>query len=240
MNKIAGIWYALSYKLGTHYLGGISLHNWLWGVVVILLTLAVVGRVSWWWAVAGVLVSLALWGGGELARHRRFVHFVPGSLELEGVTQQPIVVDEHVPVRASGEFAVGDGKRLMLNEPAIYTFVRTREHVLMVHLKRTRFLLFARSNPSEVGWWYAFFKPEHLIGVQSGRIADGLRAYPCLALTWQAEPGGVSKQDGVTETVYIGSENPNTLARILDDLRRDTPAQAFEPTWCSGSAGERH
>jgi len=221
MSKIFDIWYMLSYKLENHYLGPISLRNWLWAWVLVPPALAVAGRLSWWGVLPLSLGGMVLWIGSEVAKRHRYLRFTPTRIALDAVSQSPIVVDELVPVWASGEFAVGDGRRLMLNEPAFYTFVRTREHILMVHLKRTRFLLLARSRQIEVGWWYVFFKPERLLSVQPGRIANGLRAYLGLALTWY--PEGCSS----ATTVYVGCDQAHTLKRILDDLRRDAPAQAF-------------
>lgn len=215
MKKIVDIWYMLSYKLENHYLVQISLHNWLWALVIVPSVLAAFRRLSWWYVIPLSAIGIGMWIGTQVARQKGYMHFVSGSLDLDTTWESPIVVDEKVAVWVCGNFAVGEGTRLMLNEPAFYTFVKTREHILMAHLKRTRFLLLARSRQIEAGWWYVFFKPEHVVAVQTGHVASGFKSHPALALTLRPN------ENASTATVYVVCEKTGTLKRILDDLKRD-------------------
>ncbi len=222
MKKFVDVWYALSYKLENHYLAQISLRNWLWAWVIVPAVLAAFRRLSWWYVIPFSAVGVGAWIGTQVARQKGYLRFVPGPLN-PGADGKPIVVDEKVTVRVCGDFAVGDGKRYMLNEKAFYTFVKTREHVLMAHLERTRFMLLGRSRQIEAGWWYVFFKPAHVVAVQTGHIADGLKAHPALALTLHLDG------NALPATVYLVGEETGTLGRILDDLKRDVPSPAFAP-----------
>ncbi|MBN1937745.1 MAG: hypothetical protein JW934_24010 [Anaerolineae bacterium] len=221
MKKLVDVWYALSYRLENHYLGQISLRNWLWAWVIVPPVLAVFKQLAWWYAVPLSAIGIALWTGTQVAQRKGYLHFAPGPVDLESSLQQSIAVDEKVAVRVCGNFAVGNCKRLMLNEPAFYTFVKTREHILMAHLKRTRFLLLARSRQIEAGWWYVFFKPEQIVSVQTGYIASGFRSYPGLALTFRPA------ENASTATVYVVCEERDAFKRILDDLWHIAPPQAF-------------
>ncbi|MBN1580441.1 MAG: hypothetical protein JXA89_07040 [Anaerolineae bacterium] len=109
----------------------------------------------------------------------------------------------------------------MLHEKAQYSFVGTREHIVMVRIERTRFLWFAQSRREQVGWWYAFFKPQHLLRIETGTISDGLKMRPGLALTFYAEEAGRE------ETIYLAFANMTMLSRVIGDMQIDAAAQAF-------------
>ena len=210
-----------AYRLENHHLFEISLRNWLWAVVMAPPLVAFLGRLSWPWATFLSLMGFFAWVGAVLARERGYAVFEPAPVP-EPNEQPPLLnVDEQIPVRVSGLFAVGGNERLLLNERAQYSFMPTREHVVMAYVDRTRFLLLARSRQIEAGWWYVFWKAARIRRVETGYVCAGLGRRPGIALTYQPEER--PKQ----EAVYLTFDDHAALARVIADLRSDAPPQVF-------------
>ena len=138
--QIVGLLLALGYKLQHHYLMRISLRDWLWVLLVAPPAVALLRRLSWIYAILLSLLAALLLAGIEWTRRRGYIIFEPAQLDLSAETLPSLRIDEQVPCRASGLFAVGDKQRYMVNEAAWISYVRTREHIVMVLLKQTRFL----------------------------------------------------------------------------------------------------
>jgi hypothetical protein len=109
----------------------------------------------------------------------------------------------------------------MLHEKARYSFVSTREHIVMVRVEPTRFLWFAKSRRAQIGWWYAFFRPQHVSRVETGYISDGLKMRPGLALTFSSE------NSPKEETIYLAFADTATLWRVIDDVQLDATVSAY-------------
>jgi hypothetical protein len=212
----------LSYKLEHHYLLQISLKNWFWFLVAVPPLLAVFRRMAWLnAALLALLGGLALLGA-EWARRSRYLLFEPAQLQGPTQVQPPIQADEQVLGWASGPFAVEGKQKYLANEAVRLSYVRSREHILMARFRRTRFLLLARSLKSDVGWWYAFFRPQDVQQVVMGFIWCGLRARPGLALSYHTQDEG--RQE---ETVYLAFPDVETVQRVVADLRVDARGAAF-------------
>jgi hypothetical protein len=125
-------------------------------------------------------------------------------------------VDEHVQGWASGWVAVGAKRRYVANERSWYSTVRTREHILMVGLGRTRFTLVATSPTEEAGWWYAFVQPAGIREVRTGYVSHGSKALPGLRLCYQPE-----SDEEREERLYLAFADGETTQRVIDDLRLD-------------------
>ncbi|MBN1642294.1 MAG: hypothetical protein JXA09_13750 [Anaerolineae bacterium] len=222
MRRFLGLLHYLAYKANHHFFMRISLRNWLWVLLVLPPAAAWLRRLPWSYAIALSALGALLLAGLEWSRRKGYLIFEPGPLPSGADGLPAIVVDEQVPCLASGRFAVSDNERGMVNERAQVSFVRTREHVVMVRLQRTRFLLLTRSLEGEQGWWYVFFAPRQVQRVETGRLIAGLRARPALAIHYTLPEGARG-----TDTVYLAFPNPDDLQRVLDELRTDVPVEAF-------------
>lgn len=206
----------LAYKLQVHYLFQISLRNWLWALLVVPPLAALFRRLDWLPALLLSLLGVLLLLGIEAGRRLGYMQFEPGRLDLEPGPSLPVGIEQEIPCRASGHFAVGDKRRDMVNEPAALLKLRTRERVVMVRLKRTRFLLLARTAEAEAGCWYVFFTPEQVREIQTGRVHAGYKARPGLAVRYR-----VAEQGEGAGVVFLAFDDPTNLQRALDDLHLD-------------------
>ena len=107
----------------------------------------------------------------------------------------------------------------MAYEDALLSFVRTREHIVMAFIPRTRFLLLAASLKKEVGWWYVFVTPERLLEVQTGSLWYGLATHAALIVRYRSDRLG----DQVYELVLVFADL-DTRQRVMEDLRLDLRA----------------
>jgi hypothetical protein len=212
----------LSYKVQTHFFLRVSLRDWLWAVTFVPLAAAVIRRLTWLQAVPLSLLGVLLLLGIEWARRKEYLVFEPTSIGQHEAAQPPIEIDEQLPCRAFGLFAVANKRRTMVNECAQVSYVRTREHIVMVLLKRTRFLLLARSLAAEEGWWYVFIQPEQVQRLETGDILCGIRSRPGVAIHYRS-----AEKPGQTNTLYLVFSKVSDLQRLLNDLRRDVCAEAF-------------
>ena len=137
----------MSYKLETHYWLQISLKNWLWLAVVGPPVLAWLQQTSWPAAAATSAAGALLLAGTQWAKSKHYTVLGPDRPVAVDASQRPtpIRVDEQIRCRAVGRFAVQDKERHVVNEDAQISFVRTREHIVMAYVRRTRFLLLATS-----------------------------------------------------------------------------------------------
>jgi hypothetical protein len=241
MKRIVAVFFYLCYKLETHYILHVSLKHWLWVAAVGAPVLALLGQLSWRTAVPVSVVSALLLAGIAWARRRQYVVFSQGAPEaassqargqrapwVRGSGQdrqvvkrtstalEPIQVDEQVRCRAFGLFAVNDKERYVINEDAQYSFVRTREHIVMAWVRRTRFLLLATSLKQAVGWWYVFLTPDRLQELRLGTLSCGLRSQAALSVRYRPEHA----PDQVQE-LYLAFQDAATQQRVVKDLRLD-------------------
>jgi hypothetical protein len=130
-------------------------------------------------------------------------------------------VDEPLRCWASGLLGVEGKTRALAGERASISFVRTREHVVMAQVRRTRFLLLAPVSKADVGYWYAFFYPRQVQVVREGLLYCGFTVRPALELRYAGEEAGQSVQ------LYLAFEDASARQRLLDDLGRDVGKEAF-------------
>ena len=219
-------WRLLCHKLAYHRFFSISLKRWLWVCAILPPLMALVGRLAWAWAVLIALVGAAALVSVEMARRRQYVLFSaaepgagtgpvrPGLAELRA--------DEPLLCWASGTLGVEGKTRALAGERASFSFVRTREHVVMAQVRRTRFLLFSSVAKGDVGYWYAFFYPRHVQVVRIGVLYCGLTVRPALELHYAGEEAGQSI------LLYLAFEDVDARQRALDDLRQDVSQEAFK------------
>lgn len=82
----------------------------------------------------------------------------------------------------------------------------------MARMLDSRFLVGAPKD--DVGWWYVFFKPHMIEGIEVGQVHFGLRARPAIKL-------GYKTAEEKVEPVYLSFNDPLQMQQVLQDLRRD-------------------
>jgi len=219
----------LAYRLDNHYLMQVSLADWVWVWVGAPPILALLRRLRWGVAILlslpGVAVLLGLW----LARKRGYLVFVPSPLGLRGDAGSALRADEAIQLWASGRFAVEGKQRNVVHAQALYSFVKTREHIVMVWAPSSRFLLLARSESKEAGYWYVFFHPDRVRAVVQGQLVCGGKSQSALAICYL--PSG---EAAAQETVYLSFDRREDGDLVLADLRVDAPSIAFSAPLSEG------
>lgn len=219
-------WRRLCYKLTYHHLFSVPLKRWLWVLVLLPPLVAWIGRLAWGWAIALCALGAAVLVGAESARRKQYILFSACELarpatgdarEENGMLE----VDKPLRCWASGLLGVEGKARALAGERASISFVRTREHVVMAQVRRTRFLLLAPVSKADVGYWYAFFHPRYVRSVRPGTLYCGFTKRPGIVLAYADEETGPGVQ------LYLGFEDAAARQRLLDDLRRDVPPEAF-------------
>jgi hypothetical protein len=225
VKRIFALYFCLAYKLEYHYCLQISIKNWLWTIAVGPLALALLRRIDWIVAVSVSAAGVLLLAGTLWAKHRQYVLLsdkrdIPESGWLHaGQYVPPLQVDEQIRCRVFGLFAVGGKQRYVAYEDALLSFVRTREHIVMAFIRRTRFVLLAASLKKDVGWWYVFVTPDRLLEVQTSSLRYGLGTYAALIVRYRSE----QQADQVHDLVLV-FEDAETRQRVIEDLRLDLPA----------------
>ena len=208
-----GLVLQFAYRLQRHTRFGWPLARWL--------GLLLLGMAGWalfrWWPFAwqssllvGLFVAYLLmlvWAGRS-----GYVRFAEHSV-LEGTPGDlpPLRTEELVPVRASGWFTVMDEERYFVDVEAGFETVATREHIVMGQIAPSRFLLVGRWPGRDTGWWYIFFQPATIRGVQVGHLTTGLRSRPALRI--ETAPDADTRR-----AIYLAFEDRESLRRVWDDL----------------------
>jgi hypothetical protein len=233
---LVAAWRHLCYKLAYHRFLSLSLKRWIWALVVLPPLVAWFGQLAWLWAVPLSVLGAAALVGAEGARRRQYILFAGSAPGDQAPATDPSVrsphrpmpdseeslaVDEPLRCWASGLLGVEGKKRALAGERASISFVRTREHVVMAQIRRTRFLLLAPVSKADVGYWYTFFYPHQVQSVHCGTLHCGFSARPGLELSFARGEAGQRVQ------LYLGFEDSGARQRLLDDLRRDVKVEAF-------------
>jgi hypothetical protein len=243
-------WRLLCYKLTTHRFLSITLKRWIWALVILPPLVAWIGRLSWTWAISLSVLGAASLVGAELARHKQYILFSatpqdtePMRLQTSDAMQAPqttrqaqanaqapsdapkapdaLDVDEPLLCWTSGLLGVEGKTRALAGERASVSFVRTREHIVMAQVRRTRFLLLAPVSKIDVGYWYAFFYPRQVQSIRLGTLYCGFSLRPGLELCYTDQETKQSVQ------LYLGFRDRDARQRLLDNLRRDVKREAF-------------
>ena len=216
-----GLVLQLAYDLERHRLFDIPLRNWLILVCIILpiatwLRFLEAGRlIAALVTLSAVGILIAIWWAGR----QRYVRFVDhsGSTKTEArqrLPASPLPAMSKTRIHATGFFEVSGMRRYFVETPADYTTFETREHCIMTQIRRSRFLLVASSDQSEVGWWYTFFQPSMLKSASIGWLSFGPR--PRLAVRL-----AIALPDGAgDEILYLSFDDEALRSLVLDDLKQ--------------------
>lgn len=235
--RLFGLLLATSYRLSRHAVAGVRMD--VLAVCAGLITSAAVWHLSetaWGpgllaFSLAGLVLLL-------VARRLGYLFFRP---ETDALSQMRPAVppDTELSVRASGWFFVGDQDRYLVEQPCVLTTPKSREHIVMTQLQRSRWLLFGQSRPSDWGWWYQFFKPEAIEQVRPGVLVHGWCPRRALKVVYRLE----GKQDERVETLLsFDAEETRDLAWA--DLTQElsgpaaTPERAGSSRTCGPAPGE--
>ena len=209
--SIVGFILKASYQLSRHRLGPLRLN-----LVPLVLALACgllwrVGGLMGEQAALIIVLCLALVSVTLLARRQGFIVFRRREFFLSPNPPE-LVPDEKVAIRATGLFEVRGERRYFVEVTADFATMETREHIVMARMLDSRFLVGAPRG--DVGWWYIFFKPLMIRGIEVGQVHFGLRTRPAIKLRYRTAEGKV-------EPVYLSFDEPLQMQRVLEDLRRD-------------------
>lgn len=212
--SIVGLILKTSYQLNRHRIGPLRLN-----LAPLLFALAS-GLI--WWKVGGltgeqtaliIVFCLILVLVTLLAQRQGFIVFRRRELSSSSSSSPPeLMPDEKVAVRATGLFEVRDERRYLVEVTADFATMETREHIVMARMLDSRFLVGAPKD--DAGWWYIFFKPPMIRGIEVGEVHFGLRTRPAIKL-------GHRTSEGKVKPVYLSFGEPLQLQRVLEDLRRD-------------------
>jgi hypothetical protein len=227
--SIKGVILRLTYQLRRHLWAEWPLSRWLG----LLFLVAIVGSlfVAWlrpWAAVLLGLLYLIYLLFLSWASRREYVHYESlDSVDALGpdVANEPALrPEELVPVRASGWFSVEGRDRFYMDLEADFETVATREHILLGRVHPSQFLLLGRWPVDELGWWYVFFRPSMVTGMDLGHLFFGPEAQQVLRITYA--------EDAKTEqTLYLAFDTDAALRRVWADIIEDAPPKASLPTW---------
>ena len=209
--SIVGLILKASYQLSRHRIGPLRLN-------LVPLVLALASGLIWWkvggltgeQAILIIVLCLILVLVTLLAKRQGFIVFRrQGEISSPGVAR--LAPDEKAAVRASGLFEVQGERRYFVEVTADFATMETREHIVMARMLDSRFLV--GSPKDDIGWWYIFFKPHTIRGIEVGEVCFGLRARPAIKL--------ITTSEGKVEPVYLSFDDPLQRQRVLEDLCRD-------------------
>jgi hypothetical protein len=216
--KFLGLLFLFFYRCRRHYLMGVRLDSL--GILGLLL-----GTFIAWsqnaWTMGGVLLTLAL-TALFLVIHTGQKGYIIFQESPQTHPSSPLPVykaDYELALHASGHFAIRDKVRYLANHPAILTTPPSREHVLMVRLDQSRYMLLGKSPSTDWGWWYQFIPAAVIDSVLIGTVTHGWRQQPALKVSHRVR----SEQDKEEETVVtiLSFENKELLTLAWANLTRE-------------------
>jgi hypothetical protein len=220
--RLLGLLLNLSYRLSQHRIMGVRMD--LLGMGAGLVAAVICFRLrQWGWA--ALLLALIL-GSGTLfvvAQRSGYVLFRPDPRAKPERPLRPPPPDSELPVRATGHFAIRDQIRYLAEHRAVLTTPRSREHILMACLQRSRFLLVGQSHASNWGWWYQFIRPEALTGVELGVIVHGWQPRRALRVSYRSTDSKGNQR--LAETI-LSFEDEQGRAVAWADLTQELRARA--------------
>lgn len=215
-----------------HRINGWPLDRW---VIVGLIGVGGLAALGWLpggrWLAVGVVVLLVVGlGVRRVAQRRDYVHFTAHP-PMAPESQTPLAALEHVPVYATGRFAVNNEAQRFTALPAEFTSFAVREHAILARVRPTRFLFVGSWPEDQVGMWYIFFHPQAIRSVQPGRLTFGRRARPALRVEIEvikhAENGQSLRSAAVdrvyNDVVYLAFDSADDHQRVWANLVADAP-----------------
>jgi hypothetical protein len=209
--NVLGVVFKLSYQLSRHRLAFLPV-----GYLPLFLAIAGIPA-SRFGLVKFDYIAILLIGGFLLAsallisKRRGYIIF----RSEEGLSQEvpKLKPDEKLAIRATGQFEVEGKSCYFVEARTEFATMETREHILMARIPYSRFLLFAGFPKEKVGWWYIFFKPDMIEGIELGKVYFGIRPRPAIRLTYEDK--------GKEREIYLSFDDEFQRQIIFEDLRLD-------------------
>lgn len=221
---LKGIFFKRCYNFSRYYIGGWTLRRWVITLIIILPLLIWLNILPSGWIAIGIvgLFGLSLILGFWYAYRQDYFIFEPDSSQTDLTKRnhtssilEQIQPFQQISLRATGTFTVEGKKRFYVEESATYQFFETRERAIMVAIPPEQFLWLARPQLTEVGWWYAFFRPEAIETLVLGTMIFGQKTRSALQLSYQAD------HVESLEILYLSFDNQAQREQILRDLLAD-------------------
>jgi hypothetical protein len=196
-DRIIGSLYALLYHTEQKRLLGFAVAGWLKNLPWLFASFAWPFGLDLVWIVAGIALAIILrflYWRGKRAGYIRFVS--EEDRQLSPGTDSS-VVNQKVPVRASGTFSVKSWEKYVRQYPAEYWRVGMGDHALMVNYSSGLFL-------------YQFIQPSGLETVIPGKLCTGRKSEPTLEITYLSNWGPESTEISFN---FFARENSSTPAK---------------------------
>ena len=232
---MTGVLFKLSYNLQRFQAAGWSLARWLTAALLLISALGLLrwlpgGRLSAGVAFGGLAT---LWALGRWAQRCDYVSFA-GDHAAPSPARAMLPMSELIPLHASGSFAVEGETQHFTELPAHYQSFEIREHAILGRVRAARFLLVGQWPVQEIGMWYIFIPPQHLLKVASGALHHGRGTRPALRLliVSTAEEKkrnsllSVGRKRDSNSVVYLSFDRLEDRQRVWGDLLVDAPQAA--------------
>lgn len=234
-----------AYGLRYHYWGNWSLQGWLIGSALAAAALLVLWHLPAFlaggspalWLRPALLVALALalalvarWAAAEA-----YLRFEPQSGLVPPAGRSLAPVDKLL-IHVTGRFEVQGKSHFFAGLLAYWRTFASREHAVMAIVHPSRFLLLGTMPERDLGLWYIFFCPDHLLGLAPGRLTYGAAGgpQPALQIVYQpprppspppSRPGERTRPRPLPppETAYLIFDDESTRLQVWADLLADGP-----------------
>jgi hypothetical protein len=221
--NVTGIILQLAYRLSRHLWLGWTLARW---IGLLIFGLGLWALVHWWpdpWpAVVAGFVFLVYVGILYWARRTGYVRYTRLPDEERHLKEQdappPLHKEELVPARVSGWLTVEGQNQYFVDVESDFETVGTREHIVLARVHPSRFLLLGKWPWEELGWWYFFVQPSMIRKVDIGELVAGPQPQRVLRIVYAPD----TDTEG---TVYLFTDDIESLRRIWDDLLKDAPPE---------------
>ncbi len=211
LDRLLGVVSALAYGLRRSKFAFVRLH-----AATIILCLLVVAYLAYHGiqrnlslTQAAVIALCLTWSGLMLwAQSRRYVIFKPKPTTIPEGTQD-LAPEEKLFVRGTGNFAVSNMCRYLVEAPVVFWSTQLCEHILAAKVRAWNFLgIGVPSN--ERGWWYIFLEPRSVIEIATGQLCFGLKLRPALRVLHHTEQGN--------EFLYLSCDSAQQLAILAKEI----------------------
>lgn len=158
---------------------------------------------------AGIVVCLLWTALLEWVNRQHYLVFRVHPLDLPQPSTD-LRAEEKLLVSGSGHFEVSDMRRYLVQVPVVFWSTELAEHI--VAAKVSAWNLAGIGVPDmERGWWYVFLEPPHVLEIEVGTLCFGLRQHPAVRVRYTGNKH--------IETLYLSSDDPARLARLIKELR---------------------
>jgi hypothetical protein len=233
-------WRRLSYVFDRGEILGLRVATLVRAALLLGALVAVLRRPGPAWILAALLVAVAIliWVLVARVRRRNFIRFVEEPLLFPPA--HLLGPAEKIPLYATGVLGVEGKQRLFAELPGFYRTFATREHALLCQAQPRRWGGIVAWPEQELGLWYAFFLPDQIAELRTGRLQGSRDGEAALAVAYRqgraaqgsSRRSATSKQNPksgtpVIATIYLTFPTAADRLTVLADLLVDLPPTAY-------------